>query len=191
MDEQEVMDVMRKYFNKMREDYKKILNRLKFLLDPKEYPVKIIERHREAGPDFIINGIAVEIKGSKLRIKGVIDQIIKYSYEYPEVRLVVPIEGLTFGLLSHLELLSSIMPNSFSYIYLVYKVNNRYLVKKYHIFDLKHKIAEGLRKLLPSYIRRKEFSIDIIDKKIQEILQKDIFKKSCKIILERIHEEAK
>jgi len=49
---------------------------------------------RGAGPDLLINGRAVEVKGSKYDFERMLKQLMDYAYKYSEVALALPFDGL-------------------------------------------------------------------------------------------------
>jgi len=60
---------------------------------------------RGAGPDILIDGMAVETKGSRYEFQRMLKQLVSYAYKYSEVSLALPVDGLTFERASQLEIL--------------------------------------------------------------------------------------
>lgn len=56
--------------------------------------MKPIEQ-KGAGPDILINGTAVEVKGSRYNVKRMLKQIADYAYKYSQVALALPFDGLS------------------------------------------------------------------------------------------------
>jgi len=50
---------------------------------------------RGAGPDLLIDGKAVEVKGSRFKFDRMLRQLLDYAYKYSDVSLALPFDGLT------------------------------------------------------------------------------------------------
>lgn len=53
----------------------------------------------EAGPDILIEGKAIEVKGSDLQEKDALKQLARYVTEYAALTFAFPLEKLSFSLL--------------------------------------------------------------------------------------------
>ena len=63
---------------------------------------------RGAGPDILIDGTAIETKGSPLNrfeVKRMLTQITEYAYEYKRTGLALPIDGLNIEIAHQLDTL--------------------------------------------------------------------------------------
>ena len=56
-----------------------------------------------AGPDILIKGMAIEVKGSGHKVKRMLRQVLSYAYKYSKVALAIPADCLTYDELIQLE----------------------------------------------------------------------------------------
>ena len=58
-----------------------------------------MHKEREAGPDFLIDGVALEVKGSDLDEKDALTQLTRYASEYAGLVFAIPVDRLNLTLL--------------------------------------------------------------------------------------------
>jgi hypothetical protein len=63
----------------------------------------VVRRKTAAGPDFIVEGVAYECKGSRFDEKGLFDQILQYAFQFSRVGLVIPYDAITLKLIWKLK----------------------------------------------------------------------------------------
>jgi len=56
--------------------------------------IKVIEQ-RGSGPDLLIDGKAIEVKGSRYDFCRMLRQLVDYAYKYSDVAVALPFDGLT------------------------------------------------------------------------------------------------
>lgn len=63
----------------------------------------------EAGPDILIEGKAIEVKGTDFPEKGAFDQLSRYVTEYASLTFAFPVDSLTLSLLYGLLLIEHVV----------------------------------------------------------------------------------
>lgn len=84
MDEETTRKVMIKYFQSMG-------------LNPNP--------QRGAGPDIMIDGTAIEVKGTRYDVRRLLNQIVDYTYKHKRVGVALPIDGLNLEIVQQIETL--------------------------------------------------------------------------------------
>jgi len=66
-------------------------------------------QQKGAGPDILIDGMAIEVKGSGHKVKRMLRQVLSYTYKYSKVALALPVNGLTYDELAQLQKLCKML----------------------------------------------------------------------------------
>lgn len=77
---------------------------------------------RGAGPDLLIDGKAVEVKGSKYDFDRMLRQLLDYAYKYSDVALALPFDGLTIMKAHQLTALNGLIKEARNILLKVYVV---------------------------------------------------------------------
>ena len=73
--------------------------------------IKVIPS-RGAGPDLIIDGKAVEVKGSRIDFERMLKQLLDYAYKYSDLYLALPFDGLNLKRAEQLNALASLIEHA-------------------------------------------------------------------------------
>jgi len=99
----------------------------------------------EKGPDFYIDGSAVEVKGSKFSSERLMEQLVTNAYREKEAHLALPIQAFSAKLLIQLYILGGAINEilgKFLKLYLVSQLGEFYYVKEY--YDVRIVVPQGL-----------------------------------------------
>ena len=77
---------------------------------------------RGAGPDILIDGKAVEVKGSRYDFDRMLRQLVDYAYKYSDLALALPFDGLTLKKAQQLSNLVDLIKEARDIILKVYVV---------------------------------------------------------------------
>lgn len=89
----------------------------------------------EKGPDFHIDGAAVEVKGVGLDYERLFEQLVTYAYREREIHLALPVEALTAEGLVQLYVLERViqeMRGKTIKLYLIKEQDDYYYVRDYY-----------------------------------------------------------
>lgn len=109
-------------------------------------------RQRGSGPDFLLDGRAIEVKGSNARFRLAIAQFLDYVFKYKGLMVILPIDLLSTPInLLHFYILCSFARRTIETV-LVGKENDFYYLKKFPygrtiLSDVINGITEEKRKL--------------------------------------------
>jgi len=158
-----------------------------------------LQKEKEAGPDILIDGIALEIKGSTFNIKPALEQFIKYAIRYADLQIAFPIDTLSIEFLYSLYALEwtiKYRPPSGPHLiktYLVCKSNGEeYCVKRFEsietlLEEIKKKIGQEAYLPLKSDETLMKNALEIgsnISKVIKRSLEKEVISFGHKVLLE-------
>ncbi len=125
MKEIEIRRTIKKYFDKYH-SYQKILPQM------------------GAGPDFIREGVAIEVKGSRFNKKGCLEQLMDYCQKYVGLEFVAPYNIFDIAFLFQLRWIEQIFDKKVT-IYIVISSNGKYKIRKYEcVNDLFEKISQNI-----------------------------------------------
>jgi len=157
------------------------------------------KKEKAAGPDILIDGTALEIKGKTFNIKSALEQFIKYALEYTDLQIGFPIETLSIEFIYSLYALEwavKYRPPSGPHLiktYLVCKSNGEeYCVERFEsiealLEDVKEKIGQKAYLAVKSDEALMKNALEIgsnINKVIKKLLEKEVISFGHKVLLE-------
>lgn len=158
-----------------------------------------ISKEKEAGPDILIDGVALETKGDSFDIKSALKQFTKYAFKYANLEVAFPTDVVTIELLYALYVIESaikyrtpLKPRAMK-IYLVCKSNqSRYSIRIFESIEavidyIKESISQASNLPLVSDETRMKNAIENsynINKLIKKLLKKEISSFGHKVVLE-------
>jgi len=198
--ESEVRAVVRKYLERKPTLREKLQNLLLRMFGVRPLPYLTEQAPSASGPDIILDGIAIEVKGSNIKVWQTVDQLARYLFSYKGLRLAVPLDAISYDLLACLEILSSCrkveLIGTMAWfgvgIIVVDKSDKEYLVRGYDITGLMERIRKTIKSHFASLTIGPGFNFrKALNDFIKEMLRADIRKKGYRIVKEEIREETR
>lgn len=158
-----------------------------------------VQKEKEAGPDFLMDGLAFETKGDSFDTKHALGQFTKYAFKYAGLQIALPIEALSIDFLYSLYVLECIVKNRIPLrprlikMYLICKSNkNEYSIESFESIDtLLNHIKETINREVFSALKADEVLMkdaietgSDINKAIKKFLEREAISIGRKVILE-------
>lgn len=159
-----------------------------------------LQKEKEAGPDILIDGIALETKGDSFDTKHALGQFTKYAFKYAELQITLPIEALSIDFLYSLYVLECIVKNRIPLkprlikIYLICKSNeNEYSIESFEsINTLLNHVKETINREVSPALKADEILMkdaietgSDINKAIKKFLKREAISIGRKVVLEK------
>jgi len=159
-----------------------------------------VQKEKEAGPDILINGIALETKGDSFDTKHALDQFTKYAFKYAELQIALPIEALSIDFLYSLYVLECIVKrrtparSRLVKTYLICKSNeNEYRIESFESIDtLLDHIKDTINREVVAALKADEVlrkhAIETgsdINKAIKKFLEREAVSFGRRVVLEK------
>lgn len=159
-----------------------------------------VQKEKEAGPDFLMNGLALETKGDSFDTKHALGQFTKYAFKYAGLQIALPIDALSINFLYSLYVLECIVKNKIPLrprlikMYLICKSNkNEYSIESFESIDallnhIKEKISQEVSPALKSDETMMKDAIETgsdINKAIKKFLEREAISIGRKVVLEK------
>ena len=159
-----------------------------------------VQKEKEAGPDFLMDGVALETKGNSFDTKHALDQFTKYAFKYAGLQIALPIGALSIDFLYSLYVLECIVKKRTPVkprlikTYLICKSNeNEYRIESFESIDtLLNHIKETIyREVVPAFKADEALMNDAIEtgsdinKAIKKLLEREAISIGRKVVLEK------
>ena len=198
--EPEVRAVVRKYLRRKPTLREKLRDLLLRMLGIKPLPYLTEQAPSASGPDIIADGIAIEVKGSNVKVGQITNQLARYLFSYKGLYVAVPLDAISYDLLAWLEILSLCRKVELSgttawfgvSIIVVDENDKEYLVREYSITGLMGRIRKTIKSQFASLTIGPGFNFRrALNDSIKKMLRADIWKKGYRIVKEEIEEETR